>query len=108
MGWETAGDAALLALFSFAVQILLVFLRGGSSVRARIVPNHAQDHLLNYEIRNAGNVTAEDVLAAGRGTEGTVEHGGCSGNPAGVTGSRVKRTPRCSAHRSVGTESRSP
>ena len=46
MGWETAGDAALLALFSFAVQILLVFLRGGSSVRARIVPNHAQDHLL--------------------------------------------------------------
>ena len=73
MSWDTIGDAAMLALFSFAVQMLLVFLRGGSSVRARLLPNPAQNHLLNYEIRNAGSVTAEGrprhVLAASEGKE---------------------------------------
>lgn len=57
----TFGDAVLFALLSFCVQLLLQFLRGGGSVRVRLMPSPSQNSVINYEIRNVGDTVAEDV-----------------------------------------------
>ena len=54
-------EIALLALFSFCVQLLLMVLRGGSNIRVRLVPSPTQNPILNYEVRNVGNVVAKEV-----------------------------------------------
>ena len=59
--WLDFSQAVLLAVFSFGVQLLLLFLRGGGSVEIRLVQNPAQNSLMNYEVRNIGNVVVEDV-----------------------------------------------
>ena len=59
--WGLVDEAVLFALFSFCAQLLLLFLRGGSSVHVRLVPSPAQGPVFNYEIRNIGDVVAEDI-----------------------------------------------
>ena len=54
-------EAVLFALFSFGVQLFLMLLRSGSSVQVRIVPSPSQSQVFNYEVRNVGDVAAEDV-----------------------------------------------
>ena len=57
----TIWDIVLLALLSFCAQLLLMVLRGGSNVRVRLLPSPTQNPILNYEIRNIGNVVAKGV-----------------------------------------------
>lgn len=61
MIWNLLDEALVFALFSFFVQLLLVMLRSGSNVRIRLVMSPTQNPILNYEVRNIGNVTAKDV-----------------------------------------------
>lgn len=72
--WPDLSQAILLALFSFGVQLLLLFLRGGGSVDVRLVQNPAQNSLMNYEVRNVGSVVVEDVhVEFSRDAHGDVE-----------------------------------
>ena len=54
-------DAVVFAVFSFCAQLLLQFLRGGSSVQVRLVQHPSQIQILNYEIRNVGSAPAREV-----------------------------------------------
>lgn len=58
---DLVDEAVLFALLSFGVQLFLMLLRSGSSVQVRIVPNPSQNQVFNYEVRNTGDVFAEDV-----------------------------------------------
>ena len=58
---DLVDEAVLFALLSFGVQLLLMLLRSGSNVQVRLVPNPSQNQVFNYEVRNTGDVTAEDV-----------------------------------------------
>ena len=48
--WGLVDEAVLFGLVSFCAQLLLTLLRGGSSVRVRLVPSQSQNPVFNYEI----------------------------------------------------------